>query len=82
LEPEPLAQEPPRSETPTRGEIPSAKVLDETAILPLPQEKPKAPKKKSSGAWRVLLYVVMFILYGGLVFFLYSYFEQLGWELF
>jgi hypothetical protein len=30
----------------------------------------------------VLLYVVMFILYGGLVFFLYSYFEQLGWELF
>jgi serine/threonine protein kinase len=83
--PEPSAQapeEPPKSEAPTRGEIPSVKSLDETAILPPPREKPKRPEKKPGGALRVVLYIVMLLLYGGLVFLLYSYFDQLGWELF
>ena len=72
---------PQRSEAPTRGEIPSAKSVEETEILPPPTEQ-AAPAKKSSGAWRVILYITLFILYGGLVFLIYSYFNQLGWELF
>jgi serine/threonine protein kinase len=81
LEPQP--KEPLRSEAPTRGEIPSVKTADDTALLKPPPEKPKAPlKKKPSKALRVFLYIIMFILYGGLIFLLYSYFTQMGLELF
>jgi len=72
-----------RSEAPTRGEIPSVKTADDTALLKPPPDKPKEPpKKKPSKALRVFLYFLMFILYGGLVFLLYSYFKQAGLELF
>jgi len=79
---DPEPENPPGSEAPTRGEIPSAKSLDETAILRPPPEKPKAPKEKSSGVVRVLMWTVLFILYGGLIFLLYSYFTQMGLEIF
>ncbi len=78
----PAPKGPPKSEAPTRGEIPSVKSLDETAILPPPEEKPERPEKKPGGALRVALYVVMLLLYGGLLFLLYSYFQQVGLELF
>ena len=78
---EPQVKEP-RSEAPTRGEIPSVKTADDTALLPPQPEKPKVPAKKQSKALRILLYILMFILYGGLIFLLYSYFTQMGLELF
>jgi hypothetical protein len=84
-EPVPLEPQPkePRSEAPTRGEIPSVKATDDTALLKPPPEKPEAPvKKKPSKVLRVFLYIIMFILYGGLIFLLYSYFTQMGLELF
>jgi serine/threonine protein kinase len=72
----------PKGEAPTRGKVPSVKALGDTTILPPPPEKPKASPKKSGGALRVLLCLVLFLLYGGLVFWVYSYFTESGWELF
>jgi serine/threonine-protein kinase len=79
---EPQVKEP-RTEAQTRGEIPSVKTADDTALLKPPPDKPKEPpKKKPSKVLRVFLYILMFILYGGLIFLLYSYFTQMGLELF
>jgi serine/threonine protein kinase len=77
---EPQIKEP-RSEAQTRGEIPSVKTADDTALLPPPNAQAE-PAKKSSGTWRVILYIVLFLLYGGLIFLLYSFFTQSGVVLF
>jgi serine/threonine protein kinase len=79
---EPQIKEP-RTEAQTRGEIPSVKTADDTALIPPPPEKPKAPpKKKRSKALRVLMWIAVVILYGGLVFLVLSFMQQSGLELF